>query len=486
MTEPEEKSAEPVQQEVAKTETESAEQRAGTTLEEWLSQFKNFKTVFETEHCIYQEVDHVDFPEKFLLKKLKVKSFGNSEDAEVIKALFDYEVHILSKFNHINVVQYSSHYIKEDGRYLVLQNVYLDNMLHQQPAPKTTKQQMQAVELCIHICRAIESLHAHQTSCGNLDPFNIAIHQQAIVFDLISTRIPKPREHRYSVPIFDPSVFNPQVDLYSLGHILAFLMTGEHPSDKRFMPGLELKAHDNCVSVFEDLTNKKIKDATIAKFRLYSLYNDIADDGKYMFVTKPDALQKLEDYRMSLIESGTEEDKETLESLLNLRWDNHLREDAYYRSLTPEQQLEWNAINASREAVSRNQFEEAMKVMMPFAKDGCAWAENNVGILYEAGCGVEKNERIAQAWYLRAAEQDSLTAQENLAVLLQKEFVRDDETAFYWMSKAAKLRLAAGNNEATYLVGLTYDWTESWEKHQGTKRGRAEGRTRYPFQDENP
>lgn len=50
-------------------------------------------------------------------------------------------------------------------------------------------------------------------------------------------------------------------------------------------------------------------------------------------------------------------------------------------------------------------FDKAYVLVKPYAELGQPWAQLRLGIFYENGWGVEKDNSIAESWYLKASEQ---------------------------------------------------------------------------------
>ena len=69
---------------------------------------------------------------------------------------------------------------------------------------------------------------------------------------------------------------------------------------------------------------------------------------------------------------------------------------------------------ASRDAAA------ALKLWLPFARDGDAQAQTQVGELYERGIGAVADPAAAAEWYRRAAQQGDTRAMVNLASLLER------------------------------------------------------------------
>ena len=73
------------------------------------------------------------------------------------------------------------------------------------------------------------------------------------------------------------------------------------------------------------------------------------------------------------------------------------------------------------------------------ADDGLAEAQDNVGLLYENGLDVPKDNTEAARWYRKAADQGFAPAQYNLGVLYESgaRVPKDDVEARYWYGLAA-------------------------------------------------
>jgi len=60
-------------------------------------------------------------------------------------------------------------------------------------------------------------------------------------------------------------------------------------------------------------------------------------------------------------------------------------------------------IEKARDLMEANQFGEAFQQLQPAARSGNADAEELIGVMYAMGLGVERDDRRAFEWYLRAA-----------------------------------------------------------------------------------
>jgi uncharacterized protein len=99
----------------------------------------------------------------------------------------------------------------------------------------------------------------------------------------------------------------------------------------------------------------------------------------------------------------------------------------------------------------------AVKEFSAAAEKGDANSQFNVGLMYEQGIGVGKDEKEAVAWYRKAAEQGNSNAQYNLAVLYEngRGTKIDFAKALQWYRKAAIQgdELAVGNLGMLYVRG---------------------------------
>ncbi len=93
--------------------------------------------------------------------------------------------------------------------------------------------------------------------------------------------------------------------------------------------------------------------------------------------------------------------------------------------------------------------------ILKLANKGDACAQNNLGLMYEKGHGVEQSYEKAVEWYLKAAEQGFARAQNNLGVMYNNGtgVEQSYEKAREWVLKAVEQGLAS----AQCNLGLMYD-----------------------------
>ncbi|MBM3522441.1 MAG: SEL1-like repeat protein, partial [Alphaproteobacteria bacterium] len=62
------------------------------------------------------------------------------------------------------------------------------------------------------------------------------------------------------------------------------------------------------------------------------------------------------------------------------------------------------------EAASRGDYAEALKLWRPLAEQGNAYAQYNLGVMYDNGWGVAQDYAEAERWYRLAADQGNARA----------------------------------------------------------------------------
>ena len=87
-------------------------------------------------------------------------------------------------------------------------------------------------------------------------------------------------------------------------------------------------------------------------------------------------------------------------------------------------------------------------------REGLAYAQFYLGIMYKSGRGVPLNSAEAVKWFRRSADQGLADAQFNLGLMYAtgRGVLKDDTKAARWYRKAAE----QGNAAAQYNLGLRY------------------------------
>jgi len=88
-------------------------------------------------------------------------------------------------------------------------------------------------------------------------------------------------------------------------------------------------------------------------------------------------------------------------------------------------------------------YQAALKIIRPAAKNGDAWSQTTLGIMYVKGQGVEKNDKEAVKWFTKASGQDDLLAYHYLARIYEKGgdgVSQDYRESAKWYLKIAEQR----------------------------------------------
>ena len=91
------------------------------------------------------------------------------------------------------------------------------------------------------------------------------------------------------------------------------------------------------------------------------------------------------------------------------------------------------------DASKRGDYATALREWQPLAEQGNAYAQHNLGIMYENGQGVPQDYAEAVKWYRKAAEKGYATAQYNLGLMYGKGqgVPQDYVQAHLWFSLSA-------------------------------------------------
>jgi TPR repeat protein len=108
-------------------------------------------------------------------------------------------------------------------------------------------------------------------------------------------------------------------------------------------------------------------------------------------------------------------------------------------------------------AVHRGDYATALKSLIPLAQKGHAWAQYNLGVMYDQGEGVAPDDKEAVKWYRAAADQGLAKAQYNIGYMYYygHGVAQDCKEAVKWYRLAADqgLAQAQGNLGLMYVLG---------------------------------
>jgi len=103
-------------------------------------------------------------------------------------------------------------------------------------------------------------------------------------------------------------------------------------------------------------------------------------------------------------------------------------------------------------AHQRGDYATALRLWHPLAERGNADAQFHLGVMYESGQGVLRDDAEAIKWYRKAAEQDDGVAQFNLGVIYAKDASPNYVEAALWYRLAADHGLGG----AQFNLGMMY------------------------------
>ena len=99
--------------------------------------------------------------------------------------------------------------------------------------------------------------------------------------------------------------------------------------------------------------------------------------------------------------------------------------------------------NCEQEYKKKN-YNAAARLCLPFAEQGNATAQKNLGFMYHNGDGVSQDYKTAMKWFRLAAKQGHATAQYNLGLMYRngRGVPQDNKTAVKWWKLAAEQGVA--------------------------------------------
>ena len=123
-----------------------------------------------------------------------------------------------------------------------------------------------------------------------------------------------------------------------------------------------------------------------------------------------------------------------------------------YRS-TPTEEINFDG----RHTISRSFGRHNVRTFLHYqraAQQGDTTAQNNIGVMYANGIGVDQDHEEAINWFRQAGQQGDTTAQNSIGVMYANGIGvdKDYRQAFHWFNQAAE----QGYAEAQYNLGVMY------------------------------
>ncbi len=107
------------------------------------------------------------------------------------------------------------------------------------------------------------------------------------------------------------------------------------------------------------------------------------------------------------------------------------------------------------DAANKGDYKTALREWLPFAEQGNAVAQYNLGLLYQKGWGVPQDYKQALKWYHLSAEQGHVDAQYNLGSMYSdgQGVPQDYKQGVKWFILSAE----QGDADAQYNLGAMYN-----------------------------
>ncbi len=165
------------------------------------------------------------------------------------EAAFEREAHLLADLLHPNLPRIYEHFAENDRSYLVMD--FIEGQTLEEHLAKVGGGPLpveQVVKWAIQLCDVLSYLHSHQPPIvfRDLKPANVMIGDSGHIYliDFGIARIFKPGKQHDTVALGSPGYAapeqygkaqsTPRSDIYSLGALLHYLLTGADPSEQPF------------------------------------------------------------------------------------------------------------------------------------------------------------------------------------------------------------------------------------------------------------
>ncbi len=109
------------------------------------------------------------------------------------------------------------------------------------------------------------------------------------------------------------------------------------------------------------------------------------------------------------------------------------------------------SLNEAVQEFNKDNYKLAFDEFTKLANNGNAKASAYLGLIYEEGSGVNKDQAESFKWYKRSVEQGDFGSASKLAYIYLEQ--KDHKEAFNWLEKSAK----SGDPGAEFRLGLMYD-----------------------------
>jgi serine/threonine protein kinase len=209
--------------------------------------------------CVYHALDTHEHNRSVAIKQINLRGLTPQQIIEATDA-FNREVHLLSTLSHPHLPQIYEHFTDSEHWYLVmsfidgetLEQAIERRQKQSQPATKHNSQLLlplnEILNLALQICNVLDYLHSRTPPIifRDLKPSNI-MHtpdKRYFLIDFGIARLFKPGQQKDTIPFGSPGYAapeqygkaqtTPRSDIYSLGALLYYLISGNDPAEAPF------------------------------------------------------------------------------------------------------------------------------------------------------------------------------------------------------------------------------------------------------------
>ncbi len=364
------------------------------------------------------------------------------------------EAQMIVQLDHPGIVKVSNIFEENGTVYYVME--FVEGKSLSEIIKKTGPMpEEKALHYVLNVAEALEYIHQRNVNHLDVKPANIMVRKRDDMPILIDFGVAKQYDEQKDQTSTTPpgvshgyspfeqykrggvSKFSPQADIYSLGATFYKLLTGDTPPDASDIlndgvPHMPDTISPNIKKAIEMAMQPKVVDRPkdIRDFIDMISMGEVASNTP----AQEDENSDLEDVSGELVCEPNPETPQTLSA--NEMYE--LGEDSYYgRNGKPQD------------------YAEAVKWYLKAAEQEHVDAQNSLGYMYENGLGVTQDYKVSVGWYRKAAEKGDADAQFSLGNLYQsgQGVAQDYHEAVKWFLMSAE----NGDMEAQYELGELFE-----------------------------
>ena len=373
---------------------------------------------------------------------------------------FRREAENLSKLNHPNIVKVLDVFDENNTTYYVMQ--YIEGMnLNDYIQKKGRLNEKEALGIVKDMGKALSYMHRNRMLHLDIKPKNVMIENdgKAILIDFgLAKQYTATGEPESSTSIgmgtpgyapieqanyHQDGTFPVTLDIYAFGATIYKMLTGQTPphASDLLEDGFPETMFRN-LGVSEHMIGCVKKAMGPTKKSRYQSLDVMVGDIECDDVRSYSPLKK----RGTII-NAIKNVASAMNLLRGKRYENVDDSLSTTPVIVPNTMLSSEKTDEDRDNQNFRSYEKA-------AKKGNADAQNNLGVCYESGRGVQQDYAKAVFWYEKSAEQGNAYAQYNLGVCYYngRGVQQDYAKAVFWYAKSAE----QGDADAQYNLGFCY------------------------------